>query len=74
VIAYRATLDVPRELVRFVAGLLRAERRRSGTRRDTRISRATAYRYLDEGIAVLATRALDLREALDRAKTDGLPY
>ncbi|MEV6928199.1 transposase family protein [Dactylosporangium sp. NPDC051485] len=35
-IAYRAMLDVPRELVHHVAGLLRAERRRRGTRRGTR--------------------------------------
>jgi hypothetical protein len=31
VIAYRATLDVQRELVQFVAKLLAAERRRRGT-------------------------------------------
>ena len=31
VIAYRATLDVPRELVQFTAKLLAAERRRRGT-------------------------------------------
>jgi hypothetical protein len=36
VIAYRAMLDVPRELVHHVAGLLRADRRRRGTRRGTR--------------------------------------
>ena len=30
-IAYRATLDVPRELAQFVAKLLLAERRRHGT-------------------------------------------
>ncbi len=35
-IAYPAMLDVPRELVRFVAGLLRAERLRRGTRRGRR--------------------------------------
>jgi hypothetical protein len=103
VIAYSATLDVPRELVLFVAGLLRAERRRRGTRAGTRaltcfwqavlvlrwfrdrtdaarlgrdhgVSRATAYRYLDEGIAVLAARAPDLHEALEQATADGLPY
>jgi hypothetical protein len=103
VIAYRATLDVPRELVLFVAGLLRAERRRRGTRAGTRaltcfwqavlvarwfrdrtdparlgrdhgISRATAYRYLDEGIAVLAACAPDLHEALECATGEGLPY
>jgi DDE superfamily endonuclease len=36
VIAYRATLDVPRELVWFVAKLLLAERRRRGTPRGSR--------------------------------------
>ena len=35
-IAYRAMLDVPRELVAKLAGLLRAERRRRGTRSNTR--------------------------------------
>jgi DDE superfamily endonuclease len=36
VIAYRATLDVPRELVQFTAKLLAAERRRRGTPKDSR--------------------------------------
>jgi hypothetical protein len=36
VIAYRAMLDVPRELVDKLAGLLRRERRRRGTRRNSR--------------------------------------
>ena len=35
-IAYRAMLDVPRELVAKIAGLLRGERRRRGTRRNSR--------------------------------------
>lgn len=35
-IAYRAMLDVPRELIERVTRLLRAERRRRGTRRGTR--------------------------------------
>jgi hypothetical protein len=103
VIAYRATLDVPRELVQFVAKLLWAERRRRGTPRDSRaltcfweavpgirwfrepatpgalardhgISRATAYRYADEVIAVLADQAPDLREALERARGEGLSH
>ena len=102
-IAYRATLDVPRELAWFVAKLLAAERRRRGTPRGSRaltcfwqavlglrwfrdrtapdalardhgISRATAYRYLDEVIAVLAEQAPDLREALERAQDEGLPH
>jgi DDE superfamily endonuclease len=37
VIAYRAILDVPRELVQFLAKLLAAHRRALGTRRGTRL-------------------------------------
>ena len=102
-IAYRATLDVPRELVQFTAKLLWAERRRRGTPRGSRaltcfweavlgvrwfrdrtapealardhgISRATAYRYLDEVIAVLAEQAPDLHQALERAQDEGLAH
>jgi hypothetical protein len=103
VIAYRATLDVPRELVQFTAKLLLAERRRRGTPRGSRaltcfwqavlalrwfrdrtspgalardhgISRATAYRYLDEVIEVLAAQAPDLHQALERAKDEGFSH
>jgi hypothetical protein len=103
VIVHRATLDVPRELVQFVARLLAAERRRRGTprgsraltcfwqavlglrwfrdrttpdalARDHKISRATAYRYRDEVIDVLASEAPDLREALDRAREQGFAH
>jgi len=103
VIAYRATLDVPRELVQFVAGLLLAERHRRGTPRGSRaltcfrqavlglrwfrdrttadalardhgVSRATAYRYVDEVIAVLAGQAPGLAEALERAREEGLAH
>lgn len=103
VIVYRATLDVPRELVWFVAKLLLAERRRRGTPRGSRalscfwqavlgvrwfrdratadalardhgISRATAYRYLDEVIIVLAGQAPDLRQALERARDEGFSH
>jgi hypothetical protein len=103
VIAYRATVDVSRELAWSVAKLLLAERRRRGTPRDSRaltcfwravlglrwfrdrtaadalardhgISRATACRYLDEVIAVLADEAPDLREALERARAGGVPH
>lgn len=35
-ITYSATLDVPRGLVRYVAKLLRAERRHRGTRKNSR--------------------------------------
>ena len=35
-IAYRATLDVPRELAQFVASLLLAERHQRGTPRGSR--------------------------------------
>ena len=42
--------------------------------RDHGISRATAYRYRDEVIAVLAEQAPELREALERAKGEGLSH
>jgi hypothetical protein len=38
------------------------------------ISRATAYRYRDEGIAVLAAQAQDLHTALRRVAADGWSY
>jgi hypothetical protein len=38
------------------------------------ISRATAYRYKDEAVEVLAAKAPTLREALERAVEHGLPY
>jgi hypothetical protein len=100
VIAYRAMLDVPRELVAELARLLRAERRRRGTRTKSRsltcwyqallvlvwfrtqgdvsvvgagfgVSRATAYRYRDEGIAVLAAQSPDLHAALELTAEQG---
>lgn len=102
-IAYSAILDVSRELAHQVAALLRAERRRRGTRtgtrsltcfwqavlglrwfrdqtiveklgRDHRISRATAYRYLDEVIDVLADQAPDLHHALRQAHEQDLTH
>ena len=102
-IAYRATLDVPRELAQFVAKLLLAERHQRGTPRGSRaltffwqavlglrwfrdrttpdalarghgISRATAYRYLDEVTMMLAEQAPELAEALQRAKDHGLSH
>ncbi|HLI38695.1 MAG TPA: transposase family protein [Streptosporangiaceae bacterium] len=42
--------------------------------RDHGISRATACRYVDEVIAVLADEAPELREALARARAGGLPH
>jgi len=42
--------------------------------RDHRRSRATAYRYRDEVIDVLAGQAPDLHQALRRAHQDGLPH
>lgn len=102
-VTYPAMLDVPRELIRFVAGLLRAERRARGTRKGTRsltcwkqalftiawfrdkpnitrhgtafeLSQSTAYRYLHEAVDVLADRAPDLHQALEKAVADGLPH
>jgi hypothetical protein len=42
--------------------------------RDHRVSRSTAYRYIDEVIEVLAAQAPDLHAALERAKADGLGH
>jgi DDE superfamily endonuclease len=42
--------------------------------RDHRISRATAYRYIDEVITVLAEQAPGLAGALERAKDAGFPH
>jgi hypothetical protein len=99
-IAYRAMLDVPRELVLELARLLRAERRSRGTRKGTRlltcfrqallvlvwmrtkgevavigagfgVPRATAYRYRDEGLEVLAAQAPDLHDALQEVAEQG---
>ena len=102
-ITYRATHDVPMELLRFVTRLLITERRLRGTPagsraltcreqailvlrrfrdrtrveqlgRDHGVSRATACRYVAEGTEVLAARAPGLREALERAREEGIPY
>lgn len=99
-IAYRALLDIPCELVREVTRLLRAERRARGTRTGARaltcweqallvlawfrnqgdialvgagfgVSRATAYRYRDEVIDVLAAQAPDLHDALEQVADQG---
>jgi hypothetical protein len=101
--AYSVILDVPEALIAYLAGLLRTERTRRGTRRATRLltcrkqaifilawfrdgtdlarlgrgfglSRATAYRYRDEGITVLAAQAPELRDALERAWREGLSH
>lgn len=37
--------------------------------RDNRISRATGYRYIDEGVAVLVGQAPDLYQVLEHART-----
>jgi hypothetical protein len=100
VIGYRAMLDVPRELAREVAKLLRAERRLRGTRTGSRalscwneallvlawfrnrgdialvgagfgVSRATAYRYRDEVVTLLADQAPDLHDALEEVAAQG---
>src|SRR5699024_2263313 len=102
-VTYRATLDVPKELVRYLARLLRTHRRALGTRANTRsltcynqaililrhyrdrtdptlltidhtISRATAYRYIDEGTTVLANQAPDLHQALQQAQEHALGH
>ena len=42
--------------------------------RDHGIARATACRYVDEVIAVLAKQAPELRDALERARDKGVPH
>jgi hypothetical protein len=103
VVSYRCMLDVPRDLIWFLSGLLAARRREIGTRKGARklgcyrqaifglawfrdkgsipllgagfgLSQATACRYIDEVIDVLAARAPGLREALERAVAEGTPY
>lgn len=100
---YSVKLDVHCNTARYVAALLRAERRRRGTRKGTRVlspfkqaifvlawfrdkpdierlgagfglARTTAYRYLHEGIAVLAAKAPTLTDALERAKAERVPH
>ena len=102
-VTYSATLDMRRETVLFVSGLLHAERRRRGTRKgrralgcfaqavltlrwfldgtrirqlaaDNAISVKTVYRYLHEGIDLLAAHAPGLPQALTAAQEAGLPH
>ncbi|MFI9082377.1 transposase family protein [Streptomyces sioyaensis] len=42
--------------------------------RDSGVSQATGYRYLHEGIDVLAVQAPDLHEVLDRCREKGLSH
>jgi len=49
VVSYRVTLDVPRDLILFVSGLLAARRRQIGTRKGTR--RPGCYRQALSGLA-----------------------
>lgn len=55
VVPYRAILDVPRELVWFVARLLHAERRAIGTRNGTRL--LTCYRQAVFGLVWFREKA-----------------
>ena len=102
-IPYRAMLDVPAGLLRYLSRLLAAERRFRATPADSRkltcrdqavlalrwfrdrtrieqlgrdhgVSRATAYRYVAEAVDVLSQQAPGLREALERALAEGVPY
>ena len=63
-------LDVPAELVLYVAKLLAGHRREIGTRRGTR---ALTCRRPAKPSGVLAAQAPDLREAPERAREQGLP-
>ena len=59
-ITYRATVDVPRELVAYVAGLLRANRRALGTRKGTRL--LTPYRQAVFGLVWFRNRGVDIAQ------------
>jgi hypothetical protein len=58
VIAYRAMLDVPRELVGYVSRLLAAHRRALGTRRGTR--KLTPWRQAVFGLVWFRNRGVDI--------------
>src|SRR5512132_1229882 len=60
-IAYRAMVDVPRELVLELAKLLRAERRARGTRKGTRL--LTCFR---QALLVLVWMRTNLDHSLGR--------
>ncbi|GAA3572631.1 hypothetical protein GCM10022419_061930 [Nonomuraea rosea] len=75
----RGTLKDSRALTPFRQAVMvlcwfRGERDIPKLGRDHRVSRATAYRYIHEGIKVLAAQAPDLSEALDHAQAEGLAY
>src|SRR5262249_40135423 len=53
---------------------LRARPAPGGLARDHGISRATAYRYIDEVITVLAAQAPGLADALERARGEGFSH
>jgi DDE superfamily endonuclease len=102
-VTYVATLDVPRQTVEFLAGLLAARRRGLRTPRGSRalgpfrqavlvlrwfrergcvhclardagVSQATGYRYLHEGIDVLANQAPELHEVLNNCRRQGMTH
>jgi hypothetical protein len=102
-VTYSAALDMRRQTVLFVSGLLHAERRRRGTRKgrralgcfaqavlilrwfidgtrirqlaaDNSISVKTVYRYLHEGIDLIAAHAPDLRQVLAAGQQVGLSH
>lgn len=71
-VTYAAVLDARRSTAEHLARLLRDRRAEIGTRRGRRA--LGCYRYLHEGLAVLAAGAPDLDTALRRAKEAGLTH
>lgn len=59
-IAYRAMLDVPQELVSYLSGLLRAHRRTLGTRKGTRA--LTPWRQAVFGLVWFRNRGVDIAQ------------
>jgi hypothetical protein len=64
----------PRQQAVLALRWFRDRTRKEALARDHGVSRATAYRYVDEAVDVLAAQAPGLREALERALADGVPY
>ena len=67
-IAYRAMVDVPRELVQYLGRLLAAERRARGTRRGTR-ALTCFYQALLEWNRANPARPLWLIQPMTRPRT-----
>jgi hypothetical protein len=71
---FKQSVLILRWLADVVAQLYTADGPQDGLARDNRISVPTAYRYLHEGLTVLADHAPDLSTALERAAAAGFTH